>query len=242
MTVGEDDLYVCERAGAQHAEQLLALFESNGSGCFCNYWYFEGDKNAWLERCYIKPEDNRAALVARLAQPELCGVVALHKPDVQRTDLRSTAQPSDTRPSTDVRSAAQRSDTRPTPTDHAVVGWLNLSRVSTVPKLFNQRVYRNLPCFQGEPGDRENVFAVACCYVAEAERGRGVAHKLLSAAIAEVRAAGGSAIEAFPRATPEAEKLRADELLLGPEQLFLAAGFKPVSDFRPYPVLRLHLP
>jgi GNAT superfamily N-acetyltransferase len=206
MTAGEDDRYVCERAGAEHAEQLLALFESAGSGCFCNYWYFEGDKNAWLERCYIKPEENRAALVARLARPELCGVVALRK------------------------------------NDGAVQGWMNLSRVGTVPKLFDQRVYRNLPCFQGEPGARENVFAVACCYVAEAERGRGVAHKLLSAAIAAVREAGGTALEAFPRRTPEAEKLNPYELLHGPEQLFLAAGFKAVSDFRPYPVLRLHLP
>lgn len=206
MTAGVNDDYVCERAGSQHAEQLLALFEGAGSGCFCNYWYFEGDKNAWLERCYIKPEDNRAALVARLAQPALCGVVALRK------------------------------------SDGAVQGWMNLSRVGAVPKLFDQRVYRNLPCFQGEPGARENVFAVACCYVAEAERGRGVAQKLLSAAIAAVREAGGSALEAFPRRTPDAEKLRADELWLGPEQLFLAAGFKPVSDFRPYPVLRLHLP
>lgn len=204
MTAGEDERYVCERAGAQHADQLLALFEDSGNGCYCNYWYFTGDKNAWLERCYIKPEENRAALVARLAQPELCGVVALSK-------------------------------------EGGAAGWMNLSRVGTVPKLFDQRVYRNLPCFQGEP--RENVFAVACCYVAENERGNGVAHKLLAAAVAAVREAGGSAIEAFPRgAQPEAEKLRPDELLLGPEQLFLAAGFKPVSDFRPYPVLRLHLP
>ena len=220
MTAGSSN-YVCERAGAEHAEQLLALFEASGNGCFCNYWYFTGDKNAWLERCYIKPEENRAALVARLSQPDLCGVVALRKSDATGNN--------------DVRSAAQRSD--------EIAGWLNLSRVSTVPKLFDQRVYRNLPCFQGEPGARENVFAVACCYVAESERGRGVAHELLSAAIAAVRESGGSAIEAFPRGrAPDAEKLRPDELLLGPEQLFLAAGFKPVSDFRPYPVLRLHLP
>lgn len=204
MTAGNDDRYVCERAGAQHAEQLLALFEASGNGCYCNYWYFTGDKNAWLERCYIKPEENRAALVARLSQPELCGVVASSR------------------------------------ADGVLCGWMNLSRVGSVPKLFDQRVYRNLPCFQGEP--RENVFAVACCYVAEAERGRGVAHELLRAAISAVRDAGGSALEAFPRATPEAEKLRADEVWQGPEPVFLAAGFKPVSDFRPYPVLRLHLP
>ena len=103
MTAGEDDHYVCERAGAQHAEQLLALFEGSGSGCFCNYWYFEGDKNAWLERCYINPEDNRAALVARLARPELCGVVA-----VRKNDVGSEAKPSDTRPSAAQRSSVQQ--------------------------------------------------------------------------------------------------------------------------------------
>ena len=197
-------VYACERAAIGHADELLALFESAGSGCFCNYWYFEGDKNAWLERCYIKPEENRAALVARLARPELCGVVA--------------------------RSPAGQ-----------VCGWMNLSRAGSVPRLYDQRVYRNLPCFQSDSAARENVFAVACCYVAEAERGRGVGRALLARAIAEVREAGGSALEAFPRATPEGEKLRPDEIWLGPAALFAAAGFRAVSDFRPYPVLRLQL-
>jgi GNAT superfamily N-acetyltransferase len=205
MSAGRDrDDYRCERAGSAHADGLLALFESAGSGCFCQYWYFEGDKNAWLERCYIKPEENRAALVARLARPELSGVVALSP----RGEL---------------------------------CGWMNLSRAGSVPRLYDQRVYRSLPCFQGEPGDRENVFAVACCYVAEAERGRGVGRALLATAIAEVRNAGGSALEAFPRATPEGERLRADEVWLGPQGLFTSMGFTAVSDFRPYPVLRLHL-
>jgi GNAT superfamily N-acetyltransferase len=196
--------YRCERASVAHADGLLALFESAGSGCFCNYWYFEGDKNAWLERCYLKPEENRAALVARLARPDLCGVVALH--------------------------------------GEVVCGFMNVSRSSSVPRLYDQRVYRNLPCFQAGPGERENVFAVACCFVAEAERGRGVARRLLEAAISEARAAGASALEAFPRAAPVGERLRADEVWLGPEALFESAGFAPVSDFRPYPVLRLHLP
>jgi GNAT superfamily N-acetyltransferase len=222
--------YRCERAGPEHAQQLLALFEAAGTGCFCNYWHFEGDKNAWLERCYINTDQNRAALVERLSGPELCGVVAL--------------------PSS-ARSAAPLS------------GWLKLARASAVPRLYDQRVYRNLPCFQAAPGERENVYAVGCCYVAEAERGRGVARALLNAAIEAVRVAGGSALEAFPRGAPRAggrrdgrgdgdhdavdssegpaEPLRPDELWLGPEPLFLRAGFTRVSDFRPYPVLRLHL-
>lgn len=197
--------YRCERAGIQHAEGLLALFESAGSGCYCNYWHFEGDKNAWLERCYIKPEENRAALVDRLQRPELCGVVALG-PDTK------------------------------------VCGWLKLSRASLVPRLYAQKPYRNLPCFQGEPSEREAVFAVGCTYVIETERGYGAATALLASAIAEVKAAGGSALEAFPRGTQgmQSEKLRADEIWMGPEALYLREGFVAVSDFRPYPVLRLH--
>ena len=204
MSGDAGERYRCERARAEHTAGLLALFESAGSGCYCNYWHFEGDKNAWLERCYVKPEDNRAALMERLAGPELCGVVAL--------------------------------------TQGAVCGWLKVTRAVTLPRLYEQRVYRNLPCFQGEPGGREHVYTVACAYVAEAERGRGAARELLTAAIAIAKETGASALEAFPRATPvAAEKLRADEVWMGPEPLFLAAGFEAVSDFRAYPVLRLHL-
>jgi GNAT superfamily N-acetyltransferase len=192
-----------ERAGAEHTAGLLALFESAGSGCFCNYWHFEGDKNAWLERCYLDPEANRQALTARLAAPELCGVVAL--------------------------------------SGERVCGWLKVAPVAQLSRLYSQRVYRSLPCFEGPAGSREGVYAVACLYVAEAERSQGLAKSLLAAAIDVARAAGASALEAFPRKAPEGERLRPDELWLGPEGLFEAAGFVAVSDFRPYPVLRLHL-
>lgn len=204
--------YRCERASAQHADGLLALFEAAGTGCYCNYWHFPGDKNAWLERCYIHPEQNRAALLARLSEPELCGVVASGPATV------SGAGP--------------------------VCGWLKLERARALPKLYDQRVYRGLPCFAEAHGNRENVYAVGCCYVAETERGRGVARALLRAAIDSARSAGASALEAFPRAAPAAADapLRADEIWMGPESLFAEAGFAKVSDFRPYPVLRLHLP
>ena len=198
--------YECERAGAEHAEGLLALFESAGTGCYCNYWHFEGDKNAWLERCYVRPEQNRAALVERLGGAELAGVVALE--------------------------AATR----------RVCGWLKVTRAQALPRLYEQRVYRNLLSLQASSGARGDVYTVACAFVAEAERGRGVARALLKSAIAVARDAGASALEAFPRAAPsEAERLRADEIWMGPEPLFLELGFVPVSDFRPYPVLRLHL-
>jgi hypothetical protein len=59
------------------------------------------------------------------------------------------------------------------------------------------------------------------------------------------RLACASALVAFPRAMPlghgSAARLRPDEIWMGPESLFLQAGFMKVSDFRPYPVLRLDL-
>ncbi|RYZ08875.1 MAG: GNAT family N-acetyltransferase [Myxococcales bacterium] len=202
MSEGE---YRCERAGPAHTEALLALLESAGSGCYCNYWHFVGDKNAWLERCYVRPEDNRVALAERLRGDELCGVVA-----------RASSG--------------------------ALCGWMKVTRAAEVARLYEQRVYRSLPCFGAEPGARADVYTIACAYVAEDERGRGVAKALLSEAIVAARAAGASALEAFPRGGQlEAERLRADEVWMGPEALFLAAGFARVSDFRPYPVLRLHL-
>lgn len=201
------DAYHCERASAEHTEELLALFEASGNGCYCNYWHFPGDKNAWLEQCYLRPEDNRAALAERLRGAELCGVVA--RPE----------------------------------RGGALCGWMKVVRQSSVPRLYDQRVYRNLPCFGADAGGRDDVYTVACVYVAEGERGRGVAKALLERAIGVAKDAGASALEAFPRGAREGaeERLRADEVWMGPEGLFLRAGFEPVSDFRPYPVLRLHL-
>jgi hypothetical protein len=191
----------CERASSAHASGLLQLFESAGSGCFCNYWHFDGDKNAWLEQCYLHPERNRAALEARLAAPELGGIVALR--------------------------------------DGVVCGWLKTTPSASVPRLYDQRVYRKLPAFAG---DRTGVYAIGCCFVAEAERGQGVLRALLEAAPGIVKAAGGLALEAFPRGhVADAAALRPDEIWMGPEALFLERGFVAVSDFRPYPVLRLHL-
>ena len=197
--------YRCERATSAHADSLLALFEGAGSGCFCNYWHFEGDKNAWLERCYLKPEDNRAALVARLAEPGLCGVVAVRV------------------------------------TDNAALGWLKVMPASVTPRLYDQRVYRRLPCFDQPSELRLRTYTISCMYVAEAERGKGIARALLSEAIRAAQSAGAVEIEAFPRGAPEAEKLRADEVWMGPEALFRAAGFVAQTDFRAYPVLRLTL-
>jgi GNAT superfamily N-acetyltransferase len=60
------------------------LFDACASSCFCRYWHFTGDKNAWLERCAFSPDDNRkeqAALVTA-GDPLARGLVALRGDDI----------------------------------------------------------------------------------------------------------------------------------------------------------------
>ena len=65
-------------AAPQHAAGLAALFASNGFGCYCRYWHFDGTSREWLARCFQHPEDNCSEMQARLAagSPEMWGMVA----------------------------------------------------------------------------------------------------------------------------------------------------------------------
>lgn len=61
-----------------HLDGLTALFEASSCPCYCRYWHFSGDKNAWLERCYVDAGRNEAELREAAAQgsAETSGVVA----------------------------------------------------------------------------------------------------------------------------------------------------------------------
>jgi GNAT superfamily N-acetyltransferase len=61
-----------------HLDALAELFRACECPCFCQYWHFEGDKNAWLERCAQSPEVNESALRADVGRGEAAaGLVAL---------------------------------------------------------------------------------------------------------------------------------------------------------------------
>jgi len=64
---------------AADAPALLELFRRAGCGCYCRYWHFQGDKNAWLERLRFSPEESGAELTRDLADPALGpqGVIAV---------------------------------------------------------------------------------------------------------------------------------------------------------------------
>lgn len=63
----------------EDAARLADLFVRADVPCFCRYWHFEGDKNAWLERTYVEVGTNRAELEGAVTKgsDEARGVVAL---------------------------------------------------------------------------------------------------------------------------------------------------------------------
>jgi GNAT superfamily N-acetyltransferase len=193
-----DAPFSCSRLDASVAESLAGLFDRVGSGCFCRYFEFEGDKNAWLGRLAHEPQLNRRELLAHARDPVLAGVVA-------------------------------------TLPDGTAIGWMKLEAAASLPKLYAQRTYRALPCFEGP---RAGVMAVGCFLVEPDWRRRGVARALLRAGLALARAEHMSAVEAFPR---RAEGVDAEQLFTGPLSLYTSEGFEVVSDQTQYPVLRLVL-
>lgn len=68
-----------EPLGAAHLDGFRALFGAAGSGCFCRYWHFAGDKNAWLARSAHAPEENLRDQVDAVvgARDDGMGLVAL---------------------------------------------------------------------------------------------------------------------------------------------------------------------
>ncbi len=69
---------------ARHLAGWRALFDACTCTCFCRYWHFAGDKNAWLDRAAHRPDesfDEHAADVTA-GDPRASGVVALDGDDV----------------------------------------------------------------------------------------------------------------------------------------------------------------
>jgi GNAT superfamily N-acetyltransferase len=54
----------------RYLDALADLFRACECPCFCRYWHFEGDKNAWLERCATTPQVNEAELRADVVRGE----------------------------------------------------------------------------------------------------------------------------------------------------------------------------
>lgn len=190
-------------ASAVDAAALCGLFERSGCACYCRWWSFAGDKNAWLDRLAHAADDNRLELeqALRTGDPSARGLVAFDG----------------------------------TSDGASAIGWMRIAPVATLSKVYDQRLYRRLPCFEGE---RTGVWTVACFLIDPAYRRRGVAGSLLDAGIAHCKSSHARALEAFPR--PD-EGRGAETLFTGPGRLFEERGFRIVHETGPYSVVRLDL-
>lgn len=67
------------RHDVEHVQGLADLFEACHCACYCRYWHFSGDKNAWLERTSLERGVNRRELFGAVAarNDEARGLVAL---------------------------------------------------------------------------------------------------------------------------------------------------------------------
>ncbi len=182
---------------------IAALFARTGSPCFCRWWHFEGDKNAWQDRCANAPQDNAQELADAFGaeSPQAQGIVALDSAN-------------------------------------EIVGWMKLSESSAVAKIYAQRLYRGLPCFDAPDAGDAPVWTIGCFLVDERHRGAGVGRAMIRAGLAMARRAGARAVEAFPR---RAEGLAAEEKWTGSFSALRDEGFVVVHDFAPYPVVRCDL-
>ncbi len=70
---------IIEPLGTTRLSAWAALFETCNCPCYCRYWHFSGDKNAWLERCATAKELNFAEHEARVQanQDDARGLLAL---------------------------------------------------------------------------------------------------------------------------------------------------------------------
>jgi GNAT superfamily N-acetyltransferase len=117
-----------------------------------------------------------------------------------------------------------------------VVGWLKVAPVDTMKKLYDRRLYRRLPCFEG---DRTGVYTIGCALIHPAYRHQGITTALVAGAIRIAKSWGARALEAFPRRPKE--PVNDEELWQGPAGAFMKNGFVEVNIFEPYPVLRIEL-
>ena len=202
-----------DAAHPAHIDGWAALFEACHCSCYCRFWHFSGTTNEWLERGAFSPDVNRAEHVQGVSagDPSARGLIAL-----------AASLPAPPRLATQSAEGAN------------VVGWMKLTPRASVPKLRRGRVYGAL-----DLGDDSGVYSVGCFLVHPEYRGRGVARALVEGADEAVRGWGGSAIESYPRRS--SELLRAEEVWLGPERLYIDAGYAQIAGESPYPVYRKHL-
>lgn len=98
------------------------------------------------------------------------------------------------------------------------VGWISLGPRQDYEKLKRSPIMK--------PVDDADVWSIVCTYVARSQRGKGLQHKLLAAAISYARQQGVRLLEAYP--IDKLERSQDDFMYFGSRELYARAGFKEV--------------
>jgi GNAT superfamily N-acetyltransferase len=106
------------------------------------------------------------------------------------------------------------------------VGWCAVQPRTAYPALL--RVYRTPWEDRQEDKSDDSVWAVTCVFVRAGYRRRGIAYALAEAAVGHARTRGARALEAYPMRT-EAGEISWDEIHVGAQSIFAAAGMREVS-------------
>jgi GNAT superfamily N-acetyltransferase len=194
------------------APAWAALFAACGSACFCRYWHFEGNKNAWLARCVDHPEDNRDEQLAllRTGSADARGLVALDGPTavgwMKLTPRRSVPKL--------LRQGAYRA--------------LDLGD--------GERVW-SIGCLLVDPAWRARGVARALVSAAAeyVRRWAGVGGEAAASGTVPC------VVEAYPRGPLsdfEPPRLHDEEVWMGTVRLYESCGFERVAGERAYPVMR----
>lgn len=122
--------------------------------------------------------------------------------------------------------------------DDEAVGWLQVGPRAHVPEWNNPR--RASTPLPDAPAEDERNWAASCFFVRKGFRGKGVTGALLAGAVAFARESGARLVEAA--AMDNRDKRSTEGLYVGPESVFLRAGFVEVARQKPgRPLLRLVL-
>jgi GNAT superfamily N-acetyltransferase len=107
--------------------------------------------------------------------------------------------------------------------DGVPVAWVSLGPREDYPKLRRSPVMK--------PVDDRPVWSIVCFFVDRSVRGKGLADRMLRAAVDHARAHGARLVEAYP--VDAHERKDPDEMFFGAKSMYDRAGFKEVARRRP---------
>ena len=115
----------------------------------------------------------------------------------------------------------------------APVGWCAVEPRDCYPRVLRSKVLTGAGAEVARDPADGTVWSVTCFVVAPGQRRSGVARALLAAAVGHAFGHGASVVEGYPVDPRQRPKAGPSDLYHGTLGLFLAAGFKVVSDAVP---------